>query len=76
MNISFATIGFLTMDLSFKILPVKVAMIWWCLNISDIAIITIKGVDFRCIIYDISKSEAIYLLKYSIKSSLVKTHIK
>ena len=36
-----------------------------CLNISDIAIITVKGVDYRCIIYDISKSEAIYLLENS-----------
>ena len=31
-------------------------------NISDIAIISIKGVDYRCIIYGISKSEAINLL--------------
>ena len=31
-------------------------------NISDIAIINIKGVDYRCIIYGISKSEAINLL--------------
>ena len=34
-----------------------------CLNISDIAIITIKGVDYRCIIHGISKSEAINLLE-------------
>ena len=32
-------------------------------NISDIAIITTKGVDYRCIIHDINKSEAINLLK-------------
>ena len=32
-------------------------------NISDIAIITVKNVDYRCIIYNISKSEAITLLK-------------
>ena len=34
-----------------------------CLNISDIAIITVKNVDYRCIIHNISKSEAINLLK-------------
>ena len=28
-----------------------------CLNISDIAIITIKNVDYLCIIHNISKSE-------------------
>ena len=32
-------------------------------NISDIAIITIKNVDYCCIIHNISKSEAINLLK-------------
>ena len=36
-----------------------------CFNISDIAIITVKGVDCRCIICNISKSEAIHLLKNS-----------
>ena len=35
-------------------------------NISDIAIITIKNVDYRCIIQNISKSEAIDLLKNSV----------
>ena len=34
-----------------------------CLNISDIAIITVKAVDYRCIIHGISKSEAIRVLK-------------
>ena len=34
-----------------------------CLNISDITIIAVKTVDYRCIIHDISKSEAINLLK-------------
>ena len=33
------------------------------INISDIAIIIVKSVDYRCIIYNISKSEAINLLK-------------
>ena len=35
-------------------------------NISDIVIITVKNVDYRCIIHNISKSEAISLLKYSV----------
>ena len=30
-----------------------------CFNISDTAIIAVKGVDYRCIILDISKSEAV-----------------
>ena len=33
------------------------------LNISDIAIITVKSVDYRRIIHNITKSEAIILLK-------------
>ena len=32
-------------------------------NVSDIAIITTKGVDYRCIIHGVSKSEAINVLK-------------
>ena len=35
-------------------------------NISDIAIITVKGVHYRCIIHDIIKSKAINLLKNSV----------
>ena len=35
------------------------------LIINDIAIITVKGVDYHCIIHDISKSEAIHLLENS-----------
>ena len=34
-----------------------------CLNISDIAIITVKNVDYRCIMYNTSKSKAINLLE-------------
>ena len=37
-----------------------------CLNISNIAIITVKGVDYCCKIHDISKSEAIHLLGNSV----------
>ena len=32
-------------------------------NISDIAIVIVTGVDYRCIIHDINKSEAIRLLE-------------
>ena len=35
-------------------------------NMSDIAIITVKNVDYRCIIHNIIKSEAINLLKISV----------
>ena len=37
-----------------------------CINISDIAIITTKNVDYCCIIHNISKSEAIILLANSV----------
>ena len=37
-----------------------------CLNISNIAIITVNEVDYCCIICDISKSEAICLLENSV----------
>ena len=36
------------------------------LTISDIAIIAVKNVDYHCIIHNISKSEAINLLKNSV----------
>ena len=35
------------------------------LNVSDRAIITVKGVDYRCIIHGISKTDAINLLENS-----------
>ena len=34
-----------------------------CVHISDIAIITVKGVDYRFIIHGVKKSEAVSLLK-------------
>ena len=34
-----------------------------CLNISNIAFITVKNFDYHCIIHNISKSEVINLLK-------------
>ena len=37
-----------------------------CLNLTDIAIITAKDVDYRCIIHEISKSDTIYLLHNSL----------
>ena len=37
-----------------------------CLKLSNIAIIPVKGVDYRCIIYSISKFEAIHLLEISV----------
>ena len=37
-----------------------------CLNISDIAITTVKNVDYRCIIHNMSKSEATDLLENSV----------
>ena len=35
----------------------------FCLNISNVAIITVTGVDYSCIINEIAKSEAIHLLE-------------
>ena len=42
-----------------------VAMIWQCC-ISNIAIITIEGIDYHCIIHKITKSDAIDLLQNSV----------
>ena len=39
-------------------------------TISDIAIITVKNVDYRCIIHSISKYEVINLLKNSVLEDL------
>ena len=36
------------------------------LNIRDTAVITVKNVDYHCIIHNISKSEAINLLENSV----------
>ena len=33
------------------------------LNVSDIVIITVEGVDYRCIIHHVSKSEAPHLFE-------------
>ena len=37
-----------------------------CVYISDIAVITAKNVDYRCIIHDVNKSEATLLLENSV----------
>ena len=37
-----------------------------CFKLSNIAIITVKSVDYCCIIHDIRKSEAIHLLENSV----------
>ena len=34
-----------------------------CVDISDIAIVIVTGVDYRCIIHDINNSEVIHLLE-------------
>ena len=68
------------MGSNFKILYAMVAMTWqYCLNISNILIIIVKNVDYRCIIYDINKSEAINLLENSALESrgyIWKMHIQ
>ena len=46
-----------------------------CLNISDVVINTVKGVDYHCIICDTSKYEAIYLSENLIVG-IYKMHIK
>ena len=50
-NIWFATIGILKMGSNFKISFVMVVML--CVDLSSIAIITVKGADYYCIIHDI-----------------------
>ena len=66
MHAWFVSIVFLIMDSNFKILYAMAAMIWrFCLNINDIAIITVKNVDYCCIIHN-SKSEAINSLQNSV----------
>ena len=52
------------MGSNLKNLFVMVVMIWQCwLNLIDIAIITVKVVDYCCIIHDISKYKAIFLFE-------------
>ena len=37
-----------------------------CLSLGDIVIIIVKNVDYYCIIHNISKSDTIHLLEYSV----------
>ena len=37
-----------------------------CFDLSEIAIVTVKGVGYCCIIHDISKPVAVRLLKFSV----------
>ena len=56
---------FFNHGLSFKIFPCNGChdLTILCLTIRDVAIITVKDVDYRFVIHDISKSEAINYLK-------------
>lgn len=70
-NIYFFTYGHWITGLNLEIAFVMVLIIWWCcvlifLNILDILVIFVKGVDYSFIIYNIAKSEAIHLLKSSL----------
>ena len=66
-NVWFAIIGILIMGSNLKKLFVMVAMTWkCCLNFSDIAIITAKGITYRCIIDGIIKYKAICLFENSV----------
>ena len=67
-NVGFATVAYLIMDSNFKIIYAMVVTIWHmlCLNISDITIIAVKNVDYRFIIYKITKFEAIKLLENTV----------
>ena len=46
-----------------------------CVNIRDIAIIVVKEVDYRCIFYDISKSETINLLDNACQEVNIKNQV-
>ena len=46
------------------------ALLILSLDISDITIITVKGIDYCCIVSDISKSNAIHLFKNSVLDDL------
>ena len=56
-------------DSNLNILHAMFVMIWQY-DVSDIAIITVKNVDYRCNIHTISKSEAHNLLKNSVLEDL------
>ena len=62
-NVWFVTNGFLIMGLNIKIISVMVFMISRCCRVLILAIITVKGVVYHCIIDGISKLGAIRKLK-------------
>ena len=53
----------ITCKCAYKIVGKKMR---FCLNNSNIAIITVKGFHYHSVIHDISKSEALHLLKNSV----------
>ena len=67
-NVWFVTIGFLIIGLHFENFVRNGChdLTMLCLNLSDVAIITVKNVGYCCIIHDISKPEAIHLLENSV----------
>ena len=64
-NVSSATIGFLIIGLNFQHSFSSGChnLTMLSVNISDIAIITVKDVDYPCVIHSISKSKALNLSK-------------
>ena len=66
-NVLFVTIGFLIMDSTSSLCMYGCHdLTMLSVNISHLAIITVKNVDYRCIFHYISKSEAINWLKNSV----------
>ena len=46
-----------------------------CLNISDIAVINVKGVDYRCIIHNMI-DDRVYIYKIHINEINIKNHVR
>ena len=63
-NVGFFIIVFLIMDSNYLCNGCHV-LTMLCLRISDITFVTIKNIDYRCVIHNISKSEATNLFKNS-----------
>ena len=61
-NVCFVIIGILKMlDLNLNhMFVINVMIIWWLLmNKKNIAVLNVKGVDLRCILWGISRDEAV-----------------
>ena len=69
-HVWYAITGFLIMDSIFKILSPVFAIICNAVNITSIAITSIKNVSYRSIIRNINKSEATNLLENSVLEDL------